>query len=501
MVLVIDPISQGERYQITDVSGKPLTRGGTTEHTLLNASSNLLGTSIAAYELWDNARGLDYLITRPEVDTSRIGCLGNSGGAIQTIYFSTFDRRVKVAAVCSYLSNRERTMELTGAADGCAQIPDEGTMHLEMCDYLIAGAPNPVLVLAGRYDFIDYTGTVLAVNDMKQIYKIIGQPQRVSLFTVDDGHGITKPKREAAVSWFRRWLCNDTTPVTEPDLSTLPPNELFCTPTGQVNAFYKDEITIAQRNVVRYDDLHSGRNTFLQKSRKEIVEKVKELLSLKQMSTVVNAECGGEVKKDSLVWQKVILRKEYDLPLPLLVTSPAAGANKIILWCSDAGKNVVAESLSLIQQYRGENAIVMLCDLRGTGETADKPELNDPKYYNKEYRNAMLALHVGQTLVGQRVKDVLTVVDFVSSNRNYAGLPIELHASGIAALPALHAMLFTDRVVKLNLYNLIPSFTTILNNPIEKHWYSSVIPRVLQFYDIPDLLMLVGEQKVQLLYQ
>ena len=33
------PIGQGERLQLIDREGKPLTRGATTEHTLLNAVS------------------------------------------------------------------------------------------------------------------------------------------------------------------------------------------------------------------------------------------------------------------------------------------------------------------------------------------------------------------------------------------------------------------------------------------------------------------------------
>ncbi len=64
VVLMIDPVSQGERHQLTDSEGKPLTRGGTTEHTLLNAAAALIGSSVAAYELWDNERGLDYLLSR-----------------------------------------------------------------------------------------------------------------------------------------------------------------------------------------------------------------------------------------------------------------------------------------------------------------------------------------------------------------------------------------------------------------------------------------------------
>ena len=72
-VLVVDPIGQGERLQLIDREGKPLTRGATTEHTLLNAGFNLLGTSLAAQEYWDNHRALDYLLTRKDIDPEHIG--------------------------------------------------------------------------------------------------------------------------------------------------------------------------------------------------------------------------------------------------------------------------------------------------------------------------------------------------------------------------------------------------------------------------------------------
>ncbi len=161
--LVVDPVSQGERVQFTDSAGKRILRGSTTEHTLLNAGASLTGTSIVAWELFDNVRSLDYLASRPEVDPDRIGCLGNSGGGAQTTFFIGFDDRVKVAAPCSFITSREREYELNGTGDGCQQIASEGREQLEIADYLMLFAPKPLLILAGRYDFVDYRGTVDAL--------------------------------------------------------------------------------------------------------------------------------------------------------------------------------------------------------------------------------------------------------------------------------------------------------------------------------------------------
>ena len=228
--LVIDPISQGERVQFTDRAGKRILRGSTTEHTLLNAGASLTGTSVVAWELFDNVRSLDYLASRPEVDRDRIGCLGNSGGGAQTTWFMGYDNRIKVAAPCSFITSREREYELNGTGDGCQQIPYEGRENLEIADYLILFAPKPLLILAGRYDFVDYRGTVDTFNELAYVYRVMGEADRVKLFTGEDGHGISAPKREAAVKWFRKWLCSDTTEITRDTIVSAPENDTYCTP-------------------------------------------------------------------------------------------------------------------------------------------------------------------------------------------------------------------------------------------------------------------------------
>ncbi|MBB2144519.1 hypothetical protein GM921_03410 [Pedobacter sp. LMG 31464] len=497
VVFVIDPISQSERVQLTDETGKTLTRGSTTEHTLLNLSSNFLGTSVAVYELLDNVCGLDYLETRPEIDKTKIGCIGNSGGAMQAIYFAGFDDRVKIIAPCSYLASRERTLEMTGAADGCAQIPGEGSAHLEMSDYLIAAAPKPMLVLAGRYDFIDYTGTLQSVEELKKVYKSLASPEKLSLFTYDDGHGISKPKREAAVQWFRKWFYNDAKPIQEGNLETLTDKDLFASAKGKVNTSYSDEVTIAQRNIQLFKEKAEQRKLFGQQPIDQIRKKIKELLGITSTSEKIEVEKVGKGKIGHFdtEFDKIILRKKNEVPLPIRIYYPSAKAKKIVIWISDDTKkrdSIISQSLS-----EKSEEIIIAVDLRGTGETTDKPELNDPKYFNKEYRNAILALHIGKPLLGQRMQDVLTVTEFINSNLELNELPIEINAIGLVGLPALHAGFFNPKIAKINLYQCISTYQDILNQLLTKDRYGAVINNVLSYYDIPNLADWVGAEKVK----
>lgn len=497
MVFVIDPISQSERVQLTDETGKALTRGSTTEHTLLNLSSNLLGTSVAAYELLDNVCALDYLETRPEIDKNKIGCIGNSGGAMQAIYFAGFDDRVKIIAPCSYLASRERTLEMTGAADGCAQIPGEGNAQLEMSDYLIAAAPKPILVLAGRYDFIDYNATLQSVEELKKVYQSLASPEKLSLFTYDDGHGISKPKREAAVQWFRKWFYNDAKPVQELNLETLTDKDLFASANGKVNTSYPDEVTIAEKNLQLFNEKTEQRRLFAQQSIEQRKQKIRELLGITSTNEKLEIEKVGKGKIGHFdtEFDKIILRKKNEVPLPIRMYYPSVNAKKIVIWLSDDTKkrdSIISQSLA-----EKNDVIIVAVDLRGTGETKDKPELNDPKYFNKEYRNAMLALHIGKPLIGQRITDVLSIMEFLNRKVDLNELPIEINSIGLVGLPALHAAFLNPKIGKINLYQCISTYQDILNQPLAKDRYGVVINNVLNYYDIPNLINWMGTEKVK----
>lgn len=492
VVLIIDPVSQGERHQLTDSAGKPLTRGGTTEHTLLNAAAALVGSSVAAYELWDNERGLDYLLSRREVDTTRIGCLGNSGGGTQTAYFMAFEPRIKAAAVCSYITSRERTFELAGPLDGCVQIPHEGEQGIEIADYMHLLAPRPLLILSGRYDFVDYTGAVQAYNEAKQCYTTLNAADHVQLVTVDDGHGISQPKREAAVRWFRKWFYKDDAPVKEGTLNVLPAADLNCTTTGELNNTMPNELTLQQHFMKTATALANSRK---QLTGKALAHTLQQLLALTATREKVLAEDTGAFSHPLGKIEKKLLRSAHEPPLPFLLIRPQEQITKKVVIClQDDGKRALLDSTALLQSYLQKGYAILLPDLRGTGETADRPEFNNTKFYNKEYRNVMSSLHLGRPLLGQRVTDLQLLLDYLQTDAAFRQSEVAVHATGMSALVALHAAVVDDRIKYLQVADHLPSFTTIIQQVLQKNWYSCVIPDALRYYDVPDLLRIVDKR-------
>jgi cephalosporin-C deacetylase-like acetyl esterase len=499
-VMTVDPVSQGERVQFTDSAGNRLLRGSTTEHTLLDAGAILTGSSVAAWELNDNVRSLDYLLSRPEVDSSRIGCLGNSGGGVQTMYFAAFDERVKVAAPCSFITSREREYELNGTGDGCQQIPYEGKNYLEIADYLIMFSPKPMLVLAGRFDFVDYRGTVETCRETKRVYTVLGEPDRFELFTCEDGHGISEPKRIAAVRWFRKWLCNDTLAVLPDGNMTVTPEETWCTPAGQVTAMASDELTLQEHNKRAVSNLAASRREFIEKnSRVTVRSKLGELLALNNMNGDFTAETVRSESHPGYLMKKVIIRTPGEVPLPCVVLLPEKEmpADTVVIWLDHRGKSARLEDSSFISGITAGNKPVILADLRGMGETTEKPQDNDPKYYNSEYHNAVLALHTGRPLPGQRVTDILMLLDYIADDDLMKGLPVKIAATGPAALPALMAAVSDYRITALELSETPGTFAEITDRPTEKNWFSYLVPGIMKYFDIPDMAGMRPDLKIK----
>ncbi|MCW9706584.1 alpha/beta hydrolase family protein [Fodinibius salsisoli] len=500
VVLVIDPISQGERFQLTDADGEPATRGGTTEHTLLNAGSNLVGTNVVNYEYWDNKQGLEYLMSRPEVDTGRIGVLGNSGGGTMTTYFMALNDTPEAAVVCSYVTKRERAIEVLGPQDGCQWIPYEGREHLEIADFLLMNAPVPTLTLAGKYDFVDYVGVERTMREMQNYYAALEHPEETKLFSWSDGHGISKPKREAAVEWFKRWFYEDSSAVEEGNLAVHTEEQLQVTETGQVNSQFEDEYTIQQRNINLANQLKSERQAFQQNhSRKGFLEKVTSLIGFKENPHNVTAEYVDTSRWKDYHMTKKILRRKGEVPIPVIIIQPSENrqADTLQLRISEGGKaKIIEQNETKINSVLASGQSVILADLRGTGELEDPEEFNASKYHDSQYRNDQVSLHIGEPVVGQRVQDIVTILDFIEAEPSLSPKSITLQAHGFTASPALHAAVLTSQVDQLMLSDTIQSYREILEQPIRQNGYAYVVPNALKFYDLPDLVDLINPKKV-----
>ena len=154
IVLTYDPIGQGERLQYFDLEkGESRVGGSTKEHSYVGAQCFIAGNSIARHMIWDGIRGIDYLLTREEVDPKRIGLTGLSGGGTLTSYIAAFDARVHAAAPQCYITSFKRLLESIGPQDGEQNFYHGIARGIDHADLLEVRAPKPALVLATTRDY------------------------------------------------------------------------------------------------------------------------------------------------------------------------------------------------------------------------------------------------------------------------------------------------------------------------------------------------------------
>lgn len=162
------------------------------------------GSCLQAKMLWDLQRGLDYLISRREVDGRRIGCLGHSLGGQETLFLSAMDRRIAVGVSSCGFSSYRAIFDAAVLHNFAVYVP--GLLRYGDLDRVLAlVAPRPFLALTGSGDpLFPLEGVQATVQGARRAYGKARDRLRLEVFPT--AHGFPAPMREAAYAWFDRWL-------------------------------------------------------------------------------------------------------------------------------------------------------------------------------------------------------------------------------------------------------------------------------------------------------
>ena len=140
----------GERR--TDYSYLDRVMGQPEPTTCHNAATYafMLGKSLAGMRTRDGMRLIDYLETREEVDATRIGVMGISGGGMAAFFHAALDERIGAAVISGYFSSFKDSILAMNHCT-CNFVP--GLLNIgEMADLVGLILPRPLLIEAGTYD-------------------------------------------------------------------------------------------------------------------------------------------------------------------------------------------------------------------------------------------------------------------------------------------------------------------------------------------------------------
>lgn len=130
----------------------------------------MLGIWTLTLNIWDMKCCIDYLETRPEVDSDRIGMMGLSQGGTMTTFVSAVEPRIKAADIIDYVSPWYEFA--IRRANFCgSQIVPYVYKYFDTDDIAGLIAPRPLLLEMGIYDTCFYLQEMLAgYEGIKKIY-------------------------------------------------------------------------------------------------------------------------------------------------------------------------------------------------------------------------------------------------------------------------------------------------------------------------------------------
>ena len=144
------------------------------------AHLDLVGVNTAGLFYLAMRRGLDYLYEHPNVDRSRLGVTGLSGGGWQTITLSSLDPRVIVSVPVAGYSAFVSKLERVGDYGDPEQVPQDFLDGQDYSHLTAIRAPRPTLLIHNAEDDCCFRAPLVKpyiYDDVKPFFKLFGKEE------------------------------------------------------------------------------------------------------------------------------------------------------------------------------------------------------------------------------------------------------------------------------------------------------------------------------------
>lgn len=486
VVLAFDPIGQGEREQTYDPQLQwPAAGWSVPEHIQAGAQSILIGEAVGRYFIGDAMRALDYLVSRPDVDATRIGAAGCSGGGALTTFLGALDPRIKAVVPACY-PNSYRLLFAGPDPDSEMSFPSFLARGLDVADFVELSAPTPWLIQATEGDYFTPAGAKLVYEEARRWYSLYGAEDKVRFFVGPGPHGTPLVSREAVYEWMIRWLKDGQGDSHEQPVKLYANQDLWATHTGRV------ENEPGSRKLYQFllDDFNA------KKKPGTIQDLLAELRSL-GIPSDGSSPPAQVLDEASRPWgrrQHLKFESEPGVEVEGTLYIPdSAGRKPAVLAVADKSPYYSAPTIdSLAERMAIAGRVVLALEPRASlPEDADRPFLGD------WLANAR-ANQIGRNLPAMRAHDILRGVDLLSSRSDVDPATIRALARGVKGVWLLLAAATDARIGKIWLdrtpYSLRVALETTMNNDL----FDAVIPGFALHWDLEDLTRAMGNRPVML---
>ena len=407
---------------------------------IFSAQSELRCLNILGMQTWNSIRVLDWIMSRPDCDTDRIGVTGASGGGTQTFLLTALDERVKAAFPAVMVS--------TAMQGGCTC---ENASYLRVntgnIEFAAMAAPRPI-AMTGADDWTIEIETK-GLPELKQHYAMLGVPDNVNAKYMKFPHNYNLPSRMMMYEFFNRTLKLGVKDIAEREYVPLTREEITVFDATHPAPPKTEEAEVA---MLRATDVASNKQiaaltptdaAALMEYRRVIGGALEVMIGRTFPGAgATEFEKTDEVSKDGYIQFTGKLKlKAHGEELPTVYLLPTNWNKQVVLWFDGEGKSKmfsadgapVADVARLLKAGYALGSV----DLYLTGEfTEDGKPVGQMPIVKNPREFAGFTLGYNHPLFAQRVHDVMTLT---SSTKHHPEKPEKIHLVGVNGAGAMVA--------------------------------------------------------------
>ena len=471
------------------------------------------GYTPAGVEAWNGIRALDYLQTRPEVDASRIGVTGRSGGGAYSWWIAALDERIAAAAPTAGITSLHNHI-VDGCIEGhcdCMFMVNSYRWDFDRVAALVA--PRPLLICNTDKDPIfPIEGVFQVYTSVRRLYALLGKEGNIGLQIAEGPHKDLQPLNTGAFHWFERHL-KGADPMATTDgaaKKTLQPEQLrvfTSLPTDERNTRIDAEFVQLAPPAAPPE---SAAHWALQRDARLAALRKTSFSAWPVAAPTPTLTKVGRLEADGIVFSAYDFVSQTPFQLRLFIAHSAAlppeeieltalhslnqeGWSSFVATYHSRFSKLFDQAAASPPDHKAfEAEAKMLASNkwamayvapRGVGPLAwtgsDKVQTQRLRRFNL----------LGETLQSGQVYDIRRALQALRSMTPKTGAKIWLAAEGEMGINALYASLFEDRVDRID-----------LTKPPLSHRDAAAYPNVLRVLDIPKAAELASERTKVVLY-
>ncbi len=506
LTLIYDPIGQGERKYFernpNDI------KGCVAEHIVIGTKLALTGDYFGSWRAWDAIRALDVLLSRSDVDTTRVGATGNSGGGTMTTILTALEDRLTIAVPSCFITTYRHNLYNELPADTEQIPPAILAAGYELYDHITASAPRPTLICAKEDDFFDVRGTREAYENLSYVYELLGAGEDIELLVGAGGHGFDRELREGMYSFFCRHAGLDPRSAEE-ECAIHSEEELACTDNRNVFRAGSSSVFDFVKLSSRRTRPGGTENAAASGDGAESAKGQGDGFSPGTFADLLKLNPDEIAGNEPPPYR--VLRNRYGTSRFLVHTEPCAHAilahnRKDARFSIPKGRcaRIHLPHVELPAAWDAEPLLrageaqtsSFVVSVRGSGESVYDTCGGEDYFalYDADYFYSAYGILLDKPLPGRRVFDLLSTVRLLESV-GYDSF--ELTGRGCGALLALYTAPFIRSLTSIRLENSIESMGEIVESETAFWPQSVIVPGMLEHFDLPEIVEYLRAKEIE----